>query len=275
MAWGRFALAGLVGALVGCAPAVPVVHIGVSSAIMGHGGVATIVRTLAARSAVTADLVPLPPEQALVLLARGDVDAVITDSHPDAEAAVARQPRLALVPLWRLDVVLCGPANDPAQVQGQTLPTACRRIAEAQRPFVSLADHSGVNRREQEMWVAIGHPRRAGWYREPGNGGFQALDLAREQGAYVLTDAATAATSRARLGALQVLTTGTAADAVQVDLVLGPGRREIPFWRTLADALPAAVTALPPGYGPLSPSGGSAGSGRSDSTGSASSSPAP
>jgi tungstate transport system substrate-binding protein len=241
------------GGLAGCAVAADTVHVGLAVSLMDHGGVPKLVQTLSARGAATADLVPLQPAQALNLLAAGDLDAAIVESHTDAAAYVARHPKSTLVPLWRLQLVLLGPHTDPAHVTGLPLPEAFRRIATAQQPFVSLADRSGGHRREQELWVAIDQ-QRAGWYHEAGNGSRQALHLASERAAYILVDAATAAVAGPRLGALSVLARGNSTEALHVDLLLGPGRTAAPFWRTLADALPAAVTALPEGYAPLSPS---------------------
>jgi tungstate transport system substrate-binding protein len=253
----------LVGILAACAPSTGTVHVGVATSVMDHGGVPALIRTIAEQGGAVADLVPLQPAQALQLLAAGDLDAALVESRTDAEAYVARHPQSRILPLWRLNLVLVGPAADPAAVRGLPLTDAFRRIAETGSPFVSWADRSGVHRREQELWVALGHPRRTGWYREAGHGHRQALSLARQHQAYLLTDAATAAVAGSQLGALTVLGHGDAAEALDVDLVLGDGRRAQPIWRTLADALPAGVAALPEGYVPVRTPAAPAASGRS------------
>jgi tungstate transport system substrate-binding protein len=239
------------GGLAACASGADTIHLGVATTVMDHGGVPKLIHTIAGRGGVSADLLPVQPPQALHLLAAGDLDAVIVESRPDAQAYVARHPQSRLVPLWQLQLVLLGPESDPAGVKDCSLHEAFRRIASLGRPFVSLADRSGVHRREQELWVAVGHPRRAGWYREAGAGLHQAMRLARQDGAYLLTDAATAAIAAPQTGALQVLARGKDGEGLDVDLVLADGRSGQPVWRTLADALPAGVAALPEGYRPL------------------------
>ncbi len=236
-----------------CAPATPGVRLAIATPVMDHGGVPTLVRTLAIRSGTEADLIPLQTPQALRLLAAGDLDGAIVDSHTEAQAYAAHHPQSRLVPLWRLQLVLIGPEADPARAAGLPLAEAFRRIEATQSPFVSLGDHGGVHRREQELWVAIGHPRRNRWYHESGNGLRQAMVQARQLGGYLLTDAATATVAASRFGALRVLTDGGVGESLDVDLLLADGRAETPFWRTLADALPAGLPVLPKGYGPLSP----------------------
>jgi tungstate transport system substrate-binding protein len=236
-----------------CVPTADGVRLAIATPVMDHGGVPALVRTIAARSGTAADLIALQTPQALRLLAAGDLDGAIVDSHTEAQAYAAHHPQSRLVPLWRLQLVLVGPVADPARAAGLPLGEAFRRIAATQSPFVSVGDHGGVHRREQELWVAVGHPRRSRWYHESGNGLRQAMVQARQLQAYLLTDAATATVAASRLGALRVLCDDGAGEALDVDLLLADGKAVKPFWRALADALPAGLTVLPKGYGPLNP----------------------
>ena len=66
-----------------CAPATPGVRLAIATPVMDHGGVPTLVRTLATRSGTEADLIPLQTPQGLRLLAAGDLDGAIVKYHAE------------------------------------------------------------------------------------------------------------------------------------------------------------------------------------------------
>jgi tungstate transport system substrate-binding protein len=128
----------------------------------------------------------------LAMAQLGDVDVVLSHA-PDAElalvAAGGAESRLAVM---HNDFVLLGPLSDPAGAAGAgPAVVAFRRIAAAEQPFVSRGDDSGTHRREQAVWAEA--QLDPGWsaYIEAGTGMAEALRLASQRNAYILSDRAT------------------------------------------------------------------------------------
>lgn len=128
----------------------------------------------------------------LTLAQRGDVDVVLSHS-PDAEAAlVAHGGALSREPVMHNMFVLAGPPADPASASNATSAAdAFRRIAAAGQPFVSRADDSGTHSAERAVWAAAQVAPAWSGYIEAGTGMADALRLASQRRAYILTDMAT------------------------------------------------------------------------------------
>jgi tungstate transport system substrate-binding protein len=106
------------------------------------------------------------------------------------------------------DFVVAGPPADPASVRGLAPDDALRRIAERGAVFVSRGDRSGTHVRELSLWKAAGlEPKGRPWYRETGQGQGLTMEVASQQGGYVLTDRGTLSVHQERLG-LTVLVEG-------------------------------------------------------------------
>jgi tungstate transport system substrate-binding protein len=106
------------------------------------------------------------------------------------------------------DMVIVGPADDPAAARGSDAAAALARIAAARQPFVSRGDDSGTHLLELSLWKRagidpVGHP----WYEEMGRGMPEALQHANRRGAYVLVDRGTWLAKRASLR-LKILVEG-------------------------------------------------------------------
>lgn len=151
--------------------------------------------------------------QILELARRGDVDLTMTHDSA-AEAALVAAGRVAeRRPFMRSEFVVAGPPSDPAGVAGTRDPVAAlRRIAAAGATFVSRGDDSGTHHRELALWsaaaregddaaAAIVDSARADpdWYVVAGVGMGDALRLASERRAYLLTEYTTFAVLRASL----------------------------------------------------------------------------
>jgi tungstate transport system substrate-binding protein len=93
------------------------------------------------------------------------------------------------------DLVIVGPASDPAGIAGMTdVQAALKKIAEAEAPFASRGDDSGTHKAELQLWqqAAVDPAQASGaWYRETGSGMGATLNTAVGMGAYALTDRAT------------------------------------------------------------------------------------
>ncbi len=129
--------------------------------------------------------------QAIQLARSGDADVVLShDSAAEMQLVTegrARERRSVM----HNDFVIAGPAADPARARGQDAIVALRAIAGAHAAFVSRADDSGTHRRELELWRQTAITPAGIWYIEAGLGMGDALLLAGQKGAYILSDRGT------------------------------------------------------------------------------------
>ncbi len=131
--------------------------------------------------------------QILDLARRGEVDAVITHS-PQAEAQlIADGDGVDRRELMHNFFVLVGSPDDPAGVRSAlTLAEALKRIAAAEKTFISRGDNSGTHLRELALWrQAAIDPVGQSWYQESGAGQGQSLLIASDKAAYTLVDSST------------------------------------------------------------------------------------
>lgn len=96
--------------------------------------------------------------------------------------------------------VLCGPADDPAGVkEAGSAKDAFAKIAESKSKFVSRGDKSGTHTKEVSLWPedlgitteADSVAKYTDWYIYSNAGMGDCLTMAKEQGAYILSDKAT------------------------------------------------------------------------------------
>ncbi len=141
---------------------------------------------------IAVDVIAVGTGKALKLGENCDVDAVLVHA-PEAEKRFVEAGyginRLAVM---HNDFVIVGPKADPAGVrQSRNAAEALRKIAQAQRPFVSRGDDSGTHKKEKHLWRQAGIEPEGNWYYAIGQGMGAALTFAAEKQAYVLTDRGT------------------------------------------------------------------------------------
>jgi tungstate transport system substrate-binding protein len=143
--------------------------------------------------------------QALELGRRGDADLLLShDSAAETQLVVAGSARERRSVMYNFFVIV-GPNDDPARVRGANAAAAFRAIAESNASFVSRGDDSGTHRRELSVWHELSiDPRGQSWYVEAGLGMGDALLLAGQRRAYILSDRATFLRFQPRVG-LQIL----------------------------------------------------------------------
>lgn len=146
--------------------------------------------------------------EALAQAKRGDVDVVLSHA-PDAEQAALEQGDVQdRHELMYNEFLIVGPGADPAGVAGMSNAAAALvRIAEADQRFVSRDDRSGTSLRERALWDAAGRaPPDEATYIRSGVGMADALRIADERSAYILTDPATYAVLRPSLALVPLVT---------------------------------------------------------------------
>jgi tungstate transport system substrate-binding protein len=130
--------------------------------------------------------------QAIELARRGDADVVLShDSAAETQLVTAGRAKNRRSVMYN-DFVIAGPADDPAHARGQDVVKALQAITNARASFISRGDDSGTHRRELALWRAARiTPRSDSSYLEAGVGMGDALLLAGQKRAYILTDRAT------------------------------------------------------------------------------------
>jgi tungstate transport system substrate-binding protein len=90
------------------------------------------------------------------------------------------------------DYVILGPTEDRATVRmARAAPDALAAIAKAEVDFVSRGDESGTHKKELELWQSASETPSGEWYISTGAGMAQALRIANEKKAYILSDRGT------------------------------------------------------------------------------------
>ena len=130
--------------------------------------------------------------EALAIGRQGDVDVLLTHAPELERAFVASEYAVSRAPVMHNDFIVAGPATDPAGVRGATdARDAFRRIHAAKQPFVSRGDNSGTHEKELSLWKAAGLETDSLPYSEAGVGMADALRIAAQRQAYILSDVAT------------------------------------------------------------------------------------
>jgi tungstate transport system substrate-binding protein len=105
----------------------------------------------------------------------GEVERFIQDGY-------GRWPRL----VFANQMVLIGPPNDPARIQGAKSATeAFRRLAETKSTFIPN-DLPVVMNLTDYLWESAGRPSKEGWYQDATESKGRAIKVAEEKGGYVI-----------------------------------------------------------------------------------------
>jgi tungstate transport system substrate-binding protein len=143
-------------------------------------------------SGIDVKVVAVGTGQAIDMGRRGDADVLFVHDQAAEEKVVAEGFALKRYPVMYNDFVLVGPAADPAQVKGQDIVDALKKVSAANASFISRGDKSGTHAAELRYWKNAGveAPAFSG-YKACGCGMGPALNMAASLGAYVLADRGT------------------------------------------------------------------------------------
>ena len=159
-------------------------------------------------SGIDIKVVALGTGQALDMARRGDADVVFVHDQVAEEKFVADGFGLKRLAVMYNDFVVVGPQADPANVKGNDIVVALKKISAGNAAFVSRGDKSGTHAAELRFWsqAAMADKKGTG-YKECGCGMGPALNIGASTGAYVLTDRGTWLNFKNR-GDLKVLVEG-------------------------------------------------------------------
>ena len=131
----------------------------------------------------------------------GDADALLVHAQSSEETFIGEGYGEERVPFMYNFFVIIGPAADPAGVKScSSASEAFAKIAaNSDAKFVSRGDNSGTHTAENNIWkLANVEPTGKAWYVSTGQGMGASINIANEQGAYILTDKATYLSHAAR-----------------------------------------------------------------------------
>ncbi len=131
--------------------------------------------------------------KAIRIAKKGEADLLFVHDPFREEKFVAEGYGVNRRAVMHNDFVVIGPPGDPARMgKVKTAVEAFEEIAERGVPFVSRGDDSGTNIREMDIWDDAGiNPKGKGWYFEAGANMADTLLMAKQKGAYTLTDMGT------------------------------------------------------------------------------------
>jgi tungstate transport system substrate-binding protein len=169
--------------------------------------------------------------QALEIASRRDADVVLTHSPEDERDFIEGGYGTTRRIVMESDFVLVGPFEDSAALRGtRDIGVAFKRIADTGRRFVSRGDVSGTHRKEQEIWQDLEIVPSGPWYIQAGVGMAEALRIAAERDAYILSDRPTYMMLRDQLyldvvseGDPRLLNTYAVIDVIGADNLTGAG----------------------------------------------------
>jgi len=140
----------------------------------------------------------------------GELDVIMTHSPEDEDKFIADGEGLDKRPVMQNFFLIAGPEADPAGVRGAgSMSEAFKRIAGAEKTFISRGDQSGTHIRELSIWAEAGiTPQGQSWYQESSTGQGENLIVASDKDAYTLVDSSTFTVFEKKVG-LRVLLTDT------------------------------------------------------------------
>lgn len=129
----------------------------------------------------------------LLLGKKGEVDILISHSEREEERFMKEGYGVKRVPFLSNDFILVGPKDDPANTKNsRDILDAFKKIAFANKLFISRGDNSGTHIKEIDIWKSINiDVNGKKWYQETGTGMGETLNIADEKKGYTITDKAT------------------------------------------------------------------------------------
>lgn len=142
---------------------------------------------------VKIDVIAVGTGKAIRIAKKGEADLLFVHDPFREEKFVTEGYGVNRRAVMHNDFVIVGPGKDPAKIKGlRSVVELFEDIAEKGSPFVSRGDDSGTNIRELDIWDDAGiNPKGKGWYFEAGANMGDTLIVAKQKGAYTLTDMGT------------------------------------------------------------------------------------
>ena len=146
--------------------------------------------------------------QALAMGQKGEADVLLVHAPKSEQPLVDSGDAINYKRVMYNDFILVGPTENPADVSGEDINAAFKKIADSKAIFISRGDDSGTNKMELGIWTKLTIKPAGNWYVSTGQGMGQTLQVAAEKKGYVLTDRATWLAQKKNLGSLKIVVEG-------------------------------------------------------------------
>ena len=212
--------------VISCAPAPqPTVRVAVIGGVVASGMWVELAKRVEAETGLKLKLVAAGEKGVLVdAIRRGEADFATMHASDEAANLVADGFVTDMRPWMRNELIIAGPADDPAGIRGMTNGAAAlRKIAEARAPYVNF-NGSGAHAVANQIWKAAGITPQGDWVlKDESKTGQEVLQFAQRHHAYVI------------VGRIPILTGKMEADSMQV-MVRGDPAMRRPYVVLVADA---------------------------------------
>ena len=146
--------------------------------------------------------------QALEMGTKGEADVLLVHAPAAEKAVVDAGDAINYKRVMYNDFILVGPKENPADVSGNDIKGAFKKLADTKSIFVSRGDDSGTHKKELGIWTSAAVQPAGDWYVSTGQGMGQTLQVAAEKKGYVLTDRATWLAQEKNLDTLKIAVEG-------------------------------------------------------------------
>jgi tungstate transport system substrate-binding protein len=146
--------------------------------------------------------------QALEMGTKGEADVLLVHAPKSEEELVTSGDAVNRKRVMYNDFILVGPKDNPANVSGEDINAAFKKISEVKANFVTRGDDSGTHKKELGIWTAVNIQPAGDTYISTGQGMGASLQIANEKNGYILTDRATWLAQEKNLTNLQIVVEG-------------------------------------------------------------------
>lgn len=170
----------------------PVLRLAMTHTTDNSGLMALLNPVFESHTGIKVNAITVSSGQALRLGMQGDADVLLTHAPDDEIKFIEAGFGINRQPVMYNDYVILGPSNDPANIsESQTPDAALATIMNSASLFISRGDQSGTHKKELAIWSKLSITPKGKWYLPAGIGMGQALLLASDRQAYILSDRAT------------------------------------------------------------------------------------
>jgi len=141
---------------------------------------------------IKVDVIAVGTGQSLKLGESGDADVVLVHARSAEDQFISNGFGTNRKDVMHNDFIILGPTNDVLNLrQSSNVIKAFLKLSNDKIEFVSRGDESGTHKKEKEIWKKTGITPSGKWYLESGKGMEEAILMAFNRNAYVLSDRAT------------------------------------------------------------------------------------
>lgn len=170
-----------------------VIRISTTTSVNDSGLLPYLLPTFEAKTGYTVEIQSAGTGAAIQKAKDGNADLILVHAKASEEEFVSEGYGVERIPFMYNYFVIVGPAGDPAGIANcENAAEAFAKIAENKSTFISRGDDSGTHKAELKIWGEnVPDAQADTWYVSAGQGMGACLTMAKEQGAYCLTDKAT------------------------------------------------------------------------------------